>query len=68
MKAVPKAMCSSLSGELGKHIDVTPVSYRKGKFHDDAVAMGIDARVIKTGNIILDLIKTFETCKKIRKL
>ncbi|NLM73690.1 MAG: polysaccharide pyruvyl transferase CsaB [Clostridiaceae bacterium] len=55
-----KSHVLQLVRELGKHIDVTLVSYRKGKFHDDAVAMGIDARVIRTGNIILDLIKTLK--------
>ena len=55
-----KSHVLQLVKELGKHIDVTLVSYRKGKFHDEAVAMGIDARVIRTGNVISDLIKTLK--------
>lgn len=55
-----KSHVLQLVRELGKHIDVTLVSYRKGKFHDEAVAMGIDARVISTGNIISDLVKTLK--------
>lgn len=55
-----KSHVLQLIKELGKHIEVTLVSYRKGRFHDDAVAMGIDARVIRTGNIFADLRKTLK--------
>ena len=58
-----KSHVLQLIKELGKHIDVTLVSYRKGKFHDDAVAMGIDARIARTGNIILDIRKTLKLVK-----
>lgn len=58
-----KSHVLQLIKELGKHIDVTLISYRRGKFHDDAVAMGIDARVIKTGNIVLDIYKTLKLVK-----
>lgn len=58
-----KSHVLQLIKELGKHIDVTLVSYRKGKFHDDAVAMGIDARIVRTGNIILDIRKTLKLVK-----
>ena len=34
-----KSHVLSLIKELGKHIEVTLVSYRKGPFHDDAVSM-----------------------------
>ncbi len=55
-----KSHVLQLIKELGKTIDVTLVSYRKGPFHNDAVAMGIDARIIRTGNIILDLKRTLD--------
>jgi polysaccharide pyruvyl transferase CsaB len=55
-----KSHVLQLIKELGKTIEVTLVSYRKGPFHNDAVAMGIDARIIRTGNIILDLKRTLE--------
>jgi len=55
-----KSHVLQLIKELGKNIEVTLVSYRKGRFHDDAVAMGIDARVIRTGNILADLRKTLK--------
>ena len=58
-----KSHVLQLIKELGKHIDVTLISYRKGKFHDDAVAMGIDARVIRTGNVFLDIYKTLKLVK-----
>lgn len=55
-----KSHVLQLIKELGKHIEVTLVSYRKGHFHDDAVAMGIDARIIRTGNVFLDMKKTLD--------
>ncbi len=58
-----KSHVLQLVKELGKHIEVTLVSFRKGSFHDDAIAMGIDARIIKTGNIIFDLRKTLKIVK-----
>ncbi|MGI6085030.1 MAG: polysaccharide pyruvyl transferase CsaB [Acetivibrionales bacterium] len=58
-----KSHVLQLIKELGKHIDATLISFRKGKFHDDAVAMGIDARIVKTGNIFLDLRKTLKLIK-----
>lgn len=58
-----KSHVLQLIKELGKYIDATLVSYRKGKFHDDAVALGIDARIVKTGNAILDLRKTLKLVK-----
>lgn len=58
-----KSHVLQLIKELGKHIDATLISFRKGKFHDDAVAMGIDARIVKTGNIFLDLRKTLKLVK-----
>lgn len=58
-----KSHVLQLIQELGKHIDATLISFRKGKFHDDAVAMGIDARIVKAGNIFLDLHKTLKIVK-----
>jgi len=49
---------------LGEHIDVTLISFRKGRFHDDAVAMGIDARVIHSGNIISDVKETLRLVRE----
>lgn len=59
-----KSHVLSLIKELGKHIEVTLVSYRKGPFHDDAVSMGIDARVIRTGNILVDIRKTLKLVRE----
>jgi len=58
-----KSHVLQLIKELGKQIEVTLVSYRKGRFHDDAVAMGIDARVVKTGNVFMDLSRTLKLVK-----
>jgi len=59
-----KSHVLSLIRELGKHIKVTLISYRKGPFYDDAVNMGIDARVIRTGNIIRDIKLTLELIRE----
>jgi polysaccharide pyruvyl transferase CsaB len=53
-----KSHVLQLVKELGKQIDVTLVCFRKGNFFDDAAAMGIDARVIKSINIFSDIKKT----------
>jgi len=45
----------SLVKELGKHIDVKLISFRKGEFANDAKAMGIDVEVIQSGNIFKDI-------------
>ncbi len=58
-----KSHVLQLIQELGKHIDATLISYRKGNFHDDAVAMGINARIVKTGNVFMDLRKTLKLVK-----
>ncbi len=58
-----KSHVLQLIKELGKFIDVTLISYRKGNFHDDAIDMGIDARVIRTGNLFSDLRKTHNLIK-----
>ena len=55
-----KSHVLQLVKELGKHIEVTLVSFRKGSFHDDAVALGIDAQIIRSGNIILDVRRTLK--------
>ncbi|MCX7773905.1 MAG: polysaccharide pyruvyl transferase CsaB [Clostridia bacterium] len=59
-----KSHVLQLVKELGKHIDVTLVSFRRGKFHEDAVDMGIDARAIHSGNVILDLNRTLKLIKE----
>lgn len=61
-----KSHVLSLVKELGKHIEVTLVCYRKGPFFEDAVKMGIDARVIRTGNILADIKKTLELVRENR--
>lgn len=43
--------------ELGKYIDVKLISLRPGSFADDAFAMGINAEVVKSGNIFSDIKK-----------
>jgi polysaccharide pyruvyl transferase CsaB len=50
-----KSHVLQLVRELGRHIEVTLVSLRRGPFHDDAVRMGLDARVIRSGNIVKDI-------------
>lgn len=59
-----KSHVLSLIKELGKHIEVTLVSFRRGPFHEDAVSMGIDARVIRTGNILVDIRKTLKLVRE----
>ncbi len=59
-----KSHVLQLIKELGKHIEVTLVSYRKGPFHEDAVKMGIDARVIHSGNIFLDFRRTLKIVRE----
>lgn len=49
-----KSHVLSLISEMGKEIGASLVSLRAGPFHDDAVAMGLDAHVIATGNPVLD--------------
>ncbi len=46
-----------LLNELGKHIEVKLISLRPGKFADDAIALGIDVEVVKSGNIFADIRK-----------
>ncbi|NMA65492.1 MAG: polysaccharide pyruvyl transferase CsaB [Clostridiaceae bacterium] len=53
-----KSHVLQLIKELGRYINVTLVSYRKGHFHDDAKKLGIDAHIIHSGNIFSDLKKT----------
>jgi len=45
----------SLVKELTSHIDVTLLSLRPGAFADEARAMGINVKVIKTSNVLLDI-------------
>ncbi|MDP4179970.1 MAG: polysaccharide pyruvyl transferase CsaB [Bacillota bacterium] len=52
-----KSHVLSLVQELGKHIDVKLISFRKGAFADEARVMGINVEVVRTGNIISDVRK-----------
>lgn len=55
-----KSHVLQLVHELGKYIEVRLICYRKGGFYDDAIKMGIDARVIHSGNILSDLSRTLK--------
>lgn len=59
-----KSHVLQLVKELGKHIDITLVSFRKAHFHDDAVKMGIDARVIHSGNVFMDVRRTLKLVRE----
>lgn len=59
-----KSHVLSLVKELSKHIEVTLVSYRSGPFYEDAVKMGIDARVIHTGSILADIRRTLKLIRE----
>jgi glycosyltransferase involved in cell wall biosynthesis len=47
----------SLVRELGKHIDVKLVALRPGEFAEDAAEMGIDVEVVKSRNIVSDILR-----------
>jgi polysaccharide pyruvyl transferase CsaB len=49
--------------ELSKHIDVKIISFRPGVFADEAVSMGIDIEIVKTGNYISDIKRVIEIIK-----
>jgi len=50
--------------ELGKHIDIKLISLRPGKFADDAMDMGIDVEIVKSGNIFSDIKKVIRIIKE----
>lgn len=50
-----KSHVLSLVKELGKHMNVSLISFRPGSFAQDAALMGIDIRVVNTGNILSDV-------------
>ncbi len=54
----------SLIKTLNSYIDVKLVSLRPGAFADDAVAMGIDTVVIRSGNIFADIRKFIRIVKE----
>ncbi len=54
----------SLVKELTSHIDVTLLSLRPGAFADEARAMGINVKVIKSANIITDIRNAVQFVKK----
>ncbi len=58
-----KSHVLSLVNELGKHIDVKLISFRPGIFADEALSMGINIEVIKTGNIVRDIKKVINLIK-----
>lgn len=53
----------SLVKELSKYIDVKIISFRPGSFSEDALSMGIDIEVVKTGNIFADIKKVINIVK-----
>ncbi len=53
----------SLVKELGKYADVKIISFRPGIFTDDAIAMGINIEVVRTGNIISDIKRVADIIK-----
>jgi len=46
--------------ELSKRMEVKLISLRPGVFADDAIAMGIDVEIVKSGNIFADIKKVTE--------
>lgn len=50
----------SLVKKLSSSIDIKLISLREGSFADDALAMGIDVEIIRSGNIIKDIKKIIE--------
>lgn len=58
-----KSHVLSLVNELGKHIDVKLISFRKGAFADDARKLGIKVEIVKTGTIFTDIKKVLEIIK-----
>ncbi len=59
-----KSHVLSLVKALGQHLDVSLVSFRTGPFHNDAVALGIDAYAISTTGLWSDVRKTLEIVRK----
>jgi len=59
-----KSHVLSLVKALGAHLDASLVSFRTGPFHDDAVALGIDAYAIQTKGLWSDVRKTLEIVRK----
>ncbi|OPZ93551.1 MAG: Alpha-D-kanosaminyltransferase [Firmicutes bacterium ADurb.Bin419] len=55
-----KSHVLSLVNELGKHIDVKLISFRKGAFADDARKLGINVEIVSTGTIFTDIRKVLE--------
>lgn len=50
-----KSHVLSLVRQLSDHITVKLISLRPGPFTEDARAMGIDAEVVRSGNIFRDI-------------
>jgi polysaccharide pyruvyl transferase CsaB len=54
----------SLVKELGKHIEVKLIALRPGEFADDAAKMGIDVEVVKSGNIVSDILRVIRIARE----
>lgn len=54
----------SLVKEMSKYIDVKIVSFRPGMFADEAVSMGINIEIVKTGNIVEDIRRVVEIIRE----
>lgn len=50
-----KAHVLTLVKELSKYIDVKLISLRHGPFAEDAIKMGINVQIVKSGNLLTDL-------------
>ncbi|HOQ08439.1 MAG TPA: glycosyltransferase, partial [Clostridiales bacterium] len=50
--------------ELSRHIEVKLISLRPGVFADDAKALGIDVTVVKSANILSDILKVRKIIKE----
>jgi polysaccharide pyruvyl transferase CsaB len=59
-----KSHVLALVKALGEHLDVSLVSFRRGPFHDDAVAMGIDAHAIPTRGLWSDVRRTLKIVRR----
>jgi L-malate glycosyltransferase len=59
-----KSHVLSLVKALGEHLDVSLISFRKGPFHDDALAMGIDAYAIPTRGLWSDVRRALKIVRK----
>ena len=59
-----KSHVLSLVKALGEHLDVSLVSFRRGPFHDDALALGIDAHAVPTRGLWSDVRRTLKIVRR----